>query len=139
MEFHYDYEICKKCGGECCKKMPGAYTPKDIENIFGSVENAVKSGKVAIDWWEGKTPKYFMRPKTIKSNELYDPSWGGECTHLKENGCELTEEKRPSMCKIMKPYPDNNCRCELPKPFTNDKEYAVHLWKKSGIDLSVYG
>ena len=85
MKFYYDYEICKKCGGKCCKALPGAYLPKDIKNIFGTVENAIKSGIVSIGWWEEKVRKHYMRPKTTESDELYDNTHIGQYIHLKEN------------------------------------------------------
>lgn len=138
MEFHYDYKICKKCGGKCCKSLPGAYFPDDIKKIFGSVEEAITSGSVAIDWLEADEPGYYLRPKTILTDSLYDGSWGGACIHLKENGCELSEEKRPSSCKAIKPSIGGECSADFPKPFKTEKEYASHLYKEMGIDLSIY-
>lgn len=135
MKYHYNYELCRKCGGICCSKLAGAYLPKDIIKIFGSVEGAIKSDKVAIDWLEGRKNSYYMRPKTIHSDELYDPSWGGKCIHLKDYGCELSEKNRPSLCKALKPVDGDSCRLDIPKKFSNDKFYAVDKWKKSGIDL----
>ena len=51
---------------------------------------------------------------------------------------ELSEKLRPSGCKVLKPYEDNMCPAMVPKAFCNGTEYAIHLWKKSGIDLGVY-
>ncbi len=101
-------EFCVGCG-HCCKRMPAPYTPSDIVRIFGGVKEAKSSGIVAIDWWEDEFPIYFMRPKTVETNRLHDPSWGGRCIHLKKHGCELPREKRPFFCKALEPKEDRNC------------------------------
>ncbi len=55
---HIDYSICKSCGGECCKRMPGSYHPADFERQYGekiSIELLVKifqTNIVAVDWME---------------------------------------------------------------------------------------
>ena len=124
-------EICKKCGGTCCLRLPAPYTPKDIQAIFGGIEQAIQSGKVAIDNWENPI-LYFMRPKTVLNNNLYDPSWGGACIHHKSNGCELPRDKMPTYCKTLEPKEDG---CDNHFKKENSKFWAGILWKKSKVDL----
>jgi len=71
--FYYNYDICKKCGGNCCKALPGFALPKDIiknfpdKNLKNSVIKALKSKEWSIDWYEGAEETdgkdyYFIRP-----------------------------------------------------------------------------
>ncbi|MDD5013825.1 MAG: YkgJ family cysteine cluster protein [Atribacterota bacterium] len=140
---YYNEELCKKCKGKCCKGLPGEYSPEDIERIFPaknlklSVEMALKTKKIAIDWWEDDKPLYFLRPAT-KGNEgkIYDPSWGGECVFLKKTGCSLPKEERPEVCRLLEP------RAEEDKCVSHYKEnpkYAMGLlWKKTKLDLGKF-
>ena len=132
----YIPEICIKCGGDCCKRSPAPYTPKDISRIFGGIEKAIDSGTIAIDWWEGDRPIYFVRPKTIKTKALYDPSWGGQCIHLRTDGCKLSRDKMPTFCKALEPKDNGECVDHV-KRFPS-KLLAAKLWKRSGIDLSKF-
>jgi hypothetical protein len=42
--FHYDEEVCQKCGGDCCKRMPGCAIPDDIAKLFPAetIQESVK-------------------------------------------------------------------------------------------------
>jgi len=110
-------EICSACGGKCCKDIPGCYYPEDfnMENGYSKLKEALKTGKIAIDWWEGDpregkdeyTRGYFVRPATKwMEGVLYDPSWGGECIFLTNSGCQLEEDKRPLNCRKLEPGAD---------------------------------
>lgn len=133
MKEYLPTELCKNCGGKCCKKIPAPYLPSDIRRIFGDIEKAVKSGMVAIDWWEGDNPLYFMRPKTIKTDDLYDPSWGGQCIHLTETGCALPRNQRPHHCKTPEPKENDECDSHFKK--NNSKYWAGIAFKRAKIDL----
>lgn len=137
MKEYYKPEICAKCGGECCKTMPAAYTPKDILRIFGSVKKAVCSGTVAIDWWEADRPLYFMRPKIVGVSELYDPTWGGVCIHYSDNGCLLDRDKMPTFCKTLEPKENDKCDDHIKRH--NCKYLAGLLWKRSKMQLENLG
>ena len=84
MKEYLNPKLCSECGGECCLRLPGCYTPNDIKRIFGSVDKAVQSGLVAIDWWEASPPLYYVRARSVGVPRLYDPSWGGRCIHWTE-------------------------------------------------------
>ena len=111
-------EICKKCGGKCCKAMPGSAYPEDFkEPLFESLLSAFKSGNWAIDWWEGDPREgkeevdvaYYIRPRTKDNDALFDPSWGGECIFLNNNGCILKPEERPQSCRLLEPQENGEC------------------------------
>ena len=107
-------KICSACGGQCCNTLPGACFPSDF-NLPGDIsflETALKTGRWAIDWWEGDPRQggneysrgFFVRP-AIKGQEgkMFDGSWGGVCTFLKNDCCALDADKRPSNCRNLEP------------------------------------
>ena len=110
-ENYLNVKICKECGGACCKRMPGSAYPEDFkEPLLESLVEAFKSGNWAIDWWEGDPTNknslekaYYVRPRTKGNNNLFDPSWGGECIFLNERGCTLEPEERPQSCRLLEP------------------------------------
>ena len=134
MKEYLNSEICSKCGGKCCLRMPGCYTPNDITRIFRSVEDAIQSGLVAIDWWEAEGPLYYMRAAVLGVSNLYDPSWGGQCIHWSKEGCKLSREQMPTFCKTLEPKIDGKCDDHIKKH--NEKYLAGLLWKRSNLDLS---
>ena len=92
--------------------MPGSCLPSDIEKLFKaetikqSVEAALISGKFAIDWYEGRDKGFYIRPAIVGHYTIYDPAWYGPCIFLTYNGCELSFEYRPYICKALKPKID---------------------------------
>jgi len=102
-------EVCAKCGGKCCKAMPGRCLPEDIrrefpsQNTIESVKKALSSKKYQIDRWEGDNPKYYVRPRTKGNTEIFNFSWGGECIFLTKTGCRLSFNRRPFQCRDLVP------------------------------------
>ena len=116
-------ELCAKCGGDCCKRVPGEARPEDFggsEKLIKNLTAAFKTRKWAIDWWEGDPrPKnrvkvkdrldrtYYVRPARKKYAgkdwKICDPAWDGECAFLTKTGCELEHDRRPSTCKLVEP------------------------------------
>jgi hypothetical protein len=135
-------EICSKCGGMCCKRLPGCCYPSDIKRLFPaktleeSVLQALRSNKFCIDWYEDDKPLYFMRPCTKgKEGAWYDPSWGGVCVFLEETGCSLEHNKRPYVCRSVEPRRGlEPCPSHLRG---NSKLVSGRLWKRS-IDLGKF-
>jgi Fe-S-cluster containining protein len=115
-------DLCKKCGGRCCKKIPGFTWPEDLmvdnESFEESIFKLFISGNWSIDWWEGDPREgkddivrgYFIRSAIKGCEEIFDPSWGGECCFLStEDGCVLSFEKRPRQCRELIPVENNKC------------------------------
>jgi hypothetical protein len=111
-------KICKKCGGDCCKNVPGAYHPKDML-IFGKkikkgIVNAILSGEVAIDWYDGD-PRvrirgdklecvYYLRPRHFWADSLYDRGLAGtHCIYWESYGCQFKHDYRPRQCRELDP------------------------------------
>lgn len=133
---------CSKCGGQCCKRIPGNCVPEDIRRLFPaetlreSVIKALKTGKFSIDWWEADKPLYYIRPSTVTgAGKVYDGSWGGQCVFLSETGCRLGDN-RPMNCKMLKPRTSINGKCFL-NIKVNIKKLFGRLWRKH-IDLSIF-
>ena len=109
--------LCKECGGKCCKRMPGIAFPVDFKKpLSKSLLKAFRSGKWAIDWYEGDPTNddklcqvYFVRPKIKGTKELFDPAWSGECIFLTEDGCVLEPSERPKGCRLLEPIALDHC------------------------------
>ena len=114
---YLNINICKECGGKCCKSMPGSAYPVDFKKpLDKSLLEAFKLGNWAIDWWEGDPinkdileKAYYIRPRTKNNNNLFDASWGGECIFLNKKGCILKPEERPQSCRLLEPKKNEKC------------------------------
>lgn len=106
-----NHEACKKCGGQCCKGMGCHISPADLrkitkESIIGLID---ETGCISIDWYEGNPitgiydgEYYFLR---IRNNDakIIDPSFGGQCCLLKDNGCPILFHYRPKGARALNP------------------------------------
>ena len=127
-----DAKTCGACGGKCCKGMPGILAPEDVGAPDRDVMRArlvemLSSGRYAIDWWEGDPRRKaergdddylgsvdYVRP-AVKGYEgqLEHPSWGGECTFLRPDGCSMSFAERPHNCRELVPSAEwarNGCK-----------------------------
>lgn len=113
---------CSMCGGHCCKTMSCHLSPRDVfKNEEPSIEKLIaflSSGNYSVDWWDGdvkggtRSETYYVRPRHKGVPELFDPSWGGECIFLTENGCSLDWEHRPYGGKALVPsYEGGHRKC----------------------------
>lgn len=126
-------KFCAACGG-CCKSLPGGFLPSDFGiDLIEGVRSALASGRCAIDWWEGDidgkdelSQVLFLRPATKgKEGQIFDGSWGGECTFLTPVGCSLPREKMPSECKALRPR--STAEGDCPSDF--NKEDVCREWR----------
>jgi len=132
-------KLCTKCGGRCCKTLPGAAEPKDFgapnkKILIARVSAALASSEWCFDWWEGDPRPgrrrerieraYFMRP-AVKGHvgERFHPAWKGECALLTKKGCSLEYGERPVGCRGLKPIPSFDCQ-----PAYGDKREVAILW-----------
>lgn len=125
-----DFEICAKCGGRCCKWMPGEAFPEDVlanfpNNSFeDAVEQALDSGMWVMDNYNGPL---VLRPRgekdhnEIVSNRTFGPN---KCGFLTESGCKLKGGKKPRICRELVPKVEGGC--EMAK---NNKKELVNAWK----------
>ena len=140
--------LCAKCGGTCCKRMPGLFTPEDFglpENVEG-FKKRFKEERLSVDWWEGDirfrdfrtegfalsqgekllTQTSYVRPPVVGASKVFDPTWGGACAkHSKETGCSLKFEDRPYECRNLVPIESMQCKLSGD---TLSKEQIIELW-----------
>ncbi len=110
-------EICKLCGGKCCKGMGCHYSPRDFNEVtIDILRRELNKGYVSIDWWEGDVYNndngyervYYLRMRN-KNAPIVDPSWGGECMLLTERGCSLPFDERPMGGRALIPKHNDGC------------------------------
>lgn len=127
-------EICKDCGGKCCKTYPGPATPEDFgapnrELMRINLLQTLKTGFWVIDWINQDEELYFLRP-AVKGFEgsLFDHTYSGECTFLSPAGCKLTFNERPESCRMLVPKPKEATEKCDPQGYT--RMYVAKLWKE---------
>ena len=120
-------DACKKCKGSCCKHMGCHFSPTDFEEIsFDHLKARIEEGHISIDWWdeEDGTVSYYLRMRHVNA-PIIDPSWGGRCVLLTDEGCPLPFDKRPLGARSLEPKPgDENCRINY------SKEQCKNDWKE---------
>ena len=63
-----NYEMCKKCGGRCCKSSPCQYLPIDFDSIEG-IEDEIESNHAIIDIGECDGEEvFFLRIRNWKED-----------------------------------------------------------------------
>lgn len=118
-------EICSECGGRCCQNIPGICVPFDFHYDMSLIEKLIASGQYCFDYWaRSEDPDiYYVRPSVAgQEGKVVDPTWGGKCTFLGDNGCELEHEQRPWECRDL--IPDRGHKCIKSK----SKKEIVDMW-----------
>lgn len=99
-------ELCKKCGGKCCQKMPGIAIPADWRYNREKIKKSIESGMWSIDWYIAEPDIYYLRPR-IKGKPLVHGAWGSSGSFCvfwrKKDGCVLPFERRPYQCRELVP------------------------------------
>lgn len=100
-------QICKKCGGRCCKKSGCDYIPSDFEQLsFEYLYNKLLEGKISIvsalkieTLPNGNlyaNPFLFLRARNTNRPIVDLFSLKTVCSQLGENGCNYSIEERPT-------------------------------------------
>lgn len=129
---HTKYDICKQCKGVCCTTYAGIYSPDDFLPDDLTVEGLIKlllTEKYTIDsddadivfdiafssqHFNPQEKVYCVRPRHMDEPAIQKYAYRGVCVNWSyDNGCSLTEEKRPYMCRML-------------VPLRNDGEYCSH-------------
>ena len=120
-------DYCKKCKGTCCKRMGCHLSPEDINGdiTYDKLKRLLDTGNYSIDWWEGEESLYYIRMRNKNAN-IIDPSWGGECVLLTENGCSLNFENRSKGGRMLLARINEFEKC---KDYYS-KEDCVHDWQQ---------
>lgn len=119
-------KACALCGGQCCKRMPGHYSPSDFSDLsFEALRAEIEKGRIAIDWWEADPKEYYLRARQLGENVVHG-SWGGVCVNLAPWGCRLSWDERPLGCRALKPKESKHSDCET----SYSKEQCKNEWKE---------
>jgi len=70
--------VCSKCGGACCKRVPGIYAPEQLgapnkKTLAARLYSMLLSGVAQVDWWEGdprSESEKAMTPKNTARKEV---------------------------------------------------------------------
>lgn len=108
-------ELCKRCGGKCCKISGCLYAPEDFEEItFNSLVDLYKNNKISFLYvgpWAGVHQKAWIltTPQVDSDKIIYNliESVGKKCAFLTETGCSLDYHKRPRGGKKLIPLEIN--------------------------------
>lgn len=127
-------DLCRECGGACCKNMGCHFSPSDFSNIsFKVLKRKIEEGNISIDYWIGDinnkhnrySKTYYLRMRNLNTG-IVDASWGGVQCKIweQENGCPLPFEKRPKGARALIPHHPGRCDA------TYTKEMCVMDWRK---------
>lgn len=148
-----DLETCRRCGGQCCKTLPGAYLPGQLDEA--SLAEGFASGRLVLAWWDGdprpekqcfdvdcdgSCPQetdpdrlrraYYVRPRNLNSKPgPFDASTQGQCALLGPAGCTLDFDHRPAGCQnlLVNRAEPGNCQ-DYAVPTKSFKHYAALAW-----------
>ena len=131
---YFNLNMCQQCNGACCKRYAGSYIPDDFKEISAPyIAELLKSGKYAVDWWEGDatggslSQTYYLRPRHVDEPAIKG-SWGGTCVNFTDGvGCSLIETERPYQCRKLIPnFKYGKADCDtLPEDKADKKECAI--------------
>lgn len=109
-------DLCKKCGGACCKKSGCHFAPADFNELeFESLKNEIWKGHIAIDVifaddWHGATDVFYLRVRNVgEPVVVVDEEWwykNNPCILLAKTGCKIPFQRRPTGGKSLLPKRD---------------------------------
>lgn len=127
-------EICKNCGGFCCKKSGCDYYPQDFSDLsLSALLNILEGGNISVvallkfeKLKNNKmvfSPLLYLRARNINRDVIDLFSMKTTCSMLTENGCSYDESNRPSGGLNL--IPEENYKCH---PFL-DPTKKIEEWE----------
>lgn len=127
-------DICKKCGGYCCRKSGCDYFVSDFESMkYEYLENILNTGRVSIvasfDFKRIKNGKLIyipllsLRARNTNRDIVDLLSFKTRCASLEENGCYYDIENRPGGGVALIPCSNKPCYSEV------DRIEELKKWK----------
>lgn len=128
-------ELCKSCGGRCCKKSGCDYFVSDFSLINkNEIIKALETGNIsivsALMFSKGKagqnvvTPFLYLRARNIDRDIVDLFSMKRQCSMLTNTGCSYSLENRPSGGVNL--IPDANTCYPLLNPVEEIKKWAPY-------------
>lgn len=108
-------DICKKCGGKCCKKCGCDYSTDNFQDLsMKALEEILSEGKIsivaALNIKRSKNgnkfiiPFLYLRARNKNRNVVDLLSLKSECSMLTKDGCSYSVEERPKGGVNLIPY-----------------------------------
>lgn len=126
-------ELCKKCGGKCCKASGCNYMPRDFEEMtFNYLKNRLDTGEISIiatlsisqDGKKGLvSPILNLRSRGVNRPIVDLFSKKNTCSMLTETGCKYSFDKRPTGGVLLIPSKEGCYNL-------NSEEAALEEWDK---------
>ena len=137
-------ELCKKCGGECCKQMGCYYSAKDLKVIDSrSIKSMLDKGYTSITsdiiYTHPKITMLSLRARNTDASSIDLVSCHRGCTALTESGCMYSLEDRPSGGKYLIPRERGCCGYEEIALFDIIKTWSPHQQLLKSICEEVSG
>ena len=111
----FNSDICKKCGGRCCKRTGCYYSPKDFKEIsFEILFEHLCKGYTSIypisDYYTGLSNSIIVKMRNVGEPVAIDKDYGNnQCILLTKEGCSLPKEKRPYGGRELIPMAEGSC------------------------------
>ena len=132
-----DRDICRECGGFCCKKSGCDYSPKDFKDLgTKALLDILNEGNVSIvsafDYSvlpDGrKVPKYllYLRARNIDRGPVDLFSFKKQCSMLTDTGCSYDLEERPFGGANLVPV-GMNPKTKLPDCYVDENSLDIIL------------
>lgn len=129
-------EMCKECGGRCCKKGGCQYAPTDFENLkFNYLLEKLNEGYISIvaaldvNNINGRsyvTPYLYVKSRNVGRPVVDLYSLRTRCSALSDTGCMYDSEHRPSGGLNLIPAKDEKGRCCYPE---KDPMEFIQMWQ----------
>ena len=93
-------QVCRKCGGACCKNKPGVFAPEQFVGIAGMQVELARGDLIVgyFDYESDSRPRvFYLRPRMEKESGPVEEWWPNPspCVYLTQHGCRLSYEARP--------------------------------------------
>ena len=106
MSMYEDKDICRECGGFCCKKSGCDYSPRDFSDLsINKLHEKLLEGNISIISYlefkrsgNGKLyaePFLYLRARNTDRDVVDLVSYKKRCSMLREDGCSYSFEERP--------------------------------------------
>jgi hypothetical protein len=153
LEDNEDRATCGACGGKCCKTLPGAFLPEQLDD--DALRSGLRAGRLVLAWWDGDPRPgkacfdvdctgqcarctdtdrlrraYYVRPRNVNSRPgAFDATQAGACALLGPAGCTLDFATRPAGCQnlLVNRAEPGNCH-EYAIATGSFKHYAALAW-----------
>lgn len=146
-------DICRECGGYCCKKSGCDYFVNDFENMNINYLNSIlQQGRVSIvaaldfkrlpnDKLVG-IPVLYLRARNIDRGEVDLLSFKTTCASLEKDGCHYDLEHRPSGGASLIPLQNHRCYSKVDRlaelrkwiPYQNILQRLVKRYTGMSVD-----